>query len=198
MATSTSPFRGLSHGDEDIAAPKAFPMRAVSRCARSTGAHTKTRRASVRVGRIRGEEAYWAAESVAPSGARFDLVMEPTADAVGYRLSVLRTCRGSQGRTRSHGEGDEDIAAPFLFSKGDSVGMPPQPWKPRSRRGQRDGNGYVWRAAVDDEQRRRQAAMGSGPARDPEVLEWSGRHSGKGRSCQGMNLERKGDSCWPP
>jgi hypothetical protein len=56
--------------------------------------------------------------------------MEPTADAVGYRLSVLRTCRGSQGRTRSHGEGDEDVAVPFLFSNGDSIKMRLQPWKP--------------------------------------------------------------------
>jgi len=32
-----------------------------------------------------------AADSVAPSGAGFDPRREPTANAVGYRLSVLRT-----------------------------------------------------------------------------------------------------------
>ena len=124
------------HGSSMPTRTRGIRMAAVTgdfgsgRCARSTGAHTKTRRASVRVERIRGEGANWAAESVAPSGARFDLVMEPTADAVGYRLSVLRTCRGSQGRTRSHGEGDEDVAAPFLFSNRGSLKTRPQPWKP--------------------------------------------------------------------
>ncbi len=42
---------------------------------------------------------------------------------------------------------------------------------------------------------RRQAVMGSGPARDPEVWEWSGRHSGMRCSLAGTNLVRKGDSC---
>ena len=37
------------------------------------------------------------AASVAPSGARSDLGTQPTAHAVGYHLSVLRTCRGGEG-----------------------------------------------------------------------------------------------------
>jgi hypothetical protein len=33
VATSSSPFQSQSQGDEDIAAPNAFPKGAVSRCA---------------------------------------------------------------------------------------------------------------------------------------------------------------------
>ncbi len=55
-------------------------------------------------GRGTGEEGVrWTTVSFAPSGAGFDLGREPTADAVGYRLSVLRTCRGSEDCARKRG-----------------------------------------------------------------------------------------------
>jgi hypothetical protein len=106
-----------------------------------------TRRTSALGGRGTGEECGgWTPTSVAPSGACFNLGPEPTADAVGYRLSVLRTCRGSEACTpkcegRTPASVRQSFAASRLFRPRLSVkgkgrisrkaSKPPRGWKPR-------------------------------------------------------------------
>jgi hypothetical protein len=45
---------------------------------------------------VDGGSVHWTPASVAPSGACFYPGREPTTHAVGYHLSVLRTCRGRE------------------------------------------------------------------------------------------------------
>ena len=82
----------------------------------------------------------WTPTSVAPSEAGFGLGREPTTHAVGYRLSVLRTCRGRQEYAHGHVEWNQPqdgnssrLLRPRLSvkGKGRQACKPHRGWEPR-------------------------------------------------------------------